>query len=408
MLSAPTSLPAGPLAGPSERRPTPEWLARAKSELEATGWAAEIYDADWTLRWVSPELRFVLGADENDDAALGIGEHLLEVYDRELWRQAVNGPSRRRALVTVMPYLLWAASDEAEKLIERLEPALAEIAAKAQPIEPPVLWEVPLDFVQGDLDPIRVQCLTIRLFADGRHVGFARIYGPGMRASVLSLVARGSEDMFERMSRLVTPGRRPVAILFADLEGSTELSRRLPSAVYFQLISKMAREIDNVVIRHDGVVGKHVGDGASAFFLADDHGEPSAAVRAAIVAAREISQAVEKLAAEISEETGIEIEAKVNIGLHWGATIYMGQIVSDGRLEVSALGDEVNEAARLQEAARDGVILASKALVERLSEFDASELGIDLSRTTYEQLGKREGVGRKVRKDAGAIPVTEL
>ena len=34
----------------------------------------------------------------------------------------------------------------------------------------------------------------------------------------------------------------------------------------------------------------------------------------------------------------------VRAGLHWGATLYIGSIVTSGRTEVTALGDEVNEA----------------------------------------------------------------
>ncbi len=57
----------------------------------------------------------------------------------------------------------------------------------------------------------------------------------------------------------------------------------------------------------------------------------------------------------------------MNVGAHWGPALYMGQIVTGGRLEVTALGDEVNEAARVQQSARDGEILATKSLVEQLA-----------------------------------------
>jgi class 3 adenylate cyclase len=54
----------------------------------------------------------------------------------------------------------------------------------------------------------------------------------------------------------------------------------------------------------------------------------------------------------------------------------MGQVVTGGRLEVTALGDPVNEAARIQESARDGSILASKAVLERLEAGDARDLDL--------------------------------
>lgn len=386
----------------------PAWLARARGELEETGWAVEIYDSSWRLRWVSPELRSVLGAEDGTD--LGVGEHLLEVYQLPLWRQRITPQSRWQVFESLLPYILPLDDRAHAEMLKRLDRPLVEMVGKIEPQRAPSLWSVALDFLPADNEPLGVQCLNVKLRDENDdHVGYARIYGPRMRASLLSLVARGDEEMFERMRRLVEPGRHPVAILFADLEGSTALSRRLPSSVYFRLISTMAHEFDRIIIRHDGVVGKHVGDGASAFFVADDHGEPSAAARAAIVSASQISAALDAIADEIGSATGIgDLALKINIGLHWGSTVYMGQIVSDGRLEVSALGDEVNECARMQEAAHSGTTLASKGLIERLSTADASDLGIALGATTYTPLGDYPNASQRIARDAGSIPVVEL
>ena len=41
---------------------------------------------------------------------------------------------------------------------------------------------------------------------------------------------------FERMERVAKPGRRAAAMLFADLESSSPLSRRLSTASYFALV----------------------------------------------------------------------------------------------------------------------------------------------------------------------------
>ena len=47
-------------------------------------------------------------------------------------------------------------------------------------------------------------------------------------------------------------------------------------------------------------------------------------------------------------------DVKVNVGLHWGATLMVGQVATRGRLEVTALGDQMNEAARIEAAAKGG------------------------------------------------------
>ena len=82
----------------------------------------------------------------------------------------------------------------------------------------------------------------------------------------------------------------------------------------------------------------------------------------------------------------------MNVGVHWGGTLYMGQVVTGGRLEVTALGDEVNECARIQQAARNGAAYASKALIERLSAADSELPGAD----------------PKAIRDAGGIAVARL
>jgi len=79
-----------------------------------------------------------------------------------------------------------------------------------------------------------------------------------------------------------------------------------------------------------------------------------------------------------------------------------------GASEVTALGDEVNEAARIQQAAREGAILASKSLVERLNEADAGALGLDPDRASYRAMAELAGGSEKIVRDAGALAVTSV
>ena len=156
------------------------------------------------------------------------------------------------------------------------------------------------------------------------------------------------------------------------------------------------------MIERDGIVGKHAGDGGSALFLAADFGgSESAAARAAIEAARAIRDGRRR-------PWPRDVAVKLNIGVHWGATLMVGQVATRGRLEVTALGDQMNEAARIEAAATDGAILASKDLIERLDAEDAQATGLDPDAIAYTPLGDLDGASDKAIRDAGAIPVAAI
>jgi class 3 adenylate cyclase len=98
----------------------------------------------------------------------------------------------------------------------------------------------------------------------------------------------------------------------------------------------------------------------------------------------------------------------MRFGLHWGATLYVGQIATSGRTEVTALGDEVNEGARIEACATGGRALASKELLERLEPDDAQALNLDPDRTIYTPLADLPTATDKARRDAPAIAVCEV
>ncbi len=98
----------------------------------------------------------------------------------------------------------------------------------------------------------------------------------------------------------------------------------------------------------------------------------------------------------------------LRFGLHWGANLYVGNISTVGRSEANALGDQVNEAARIEACASGGRALASKELIERLEPDAAAALDLDTDRITYTSLGDLSTATEKARRDAPAIAVCEI
>jgi len=285
---------------------------------------------------------------------------------------------------------------------------LAENAARVDPVEEtPRAWQHSYEFPAerrlrrtwlGD-----ITFLDLRIDdGAGQFIGVLRLARAAIPDSLLARLGRGDRGLFERMDAVREPARRPAAILFADLAGSSALSRRLSSSGYFGVIGAVTGLIDTAVIERNGIVGKHAGDGGSALFLAADFGgSESAAARAAVEAARAIREGAAGLCTE-------SVVVQLNIGLHWGSTLMVGQVATSGRLEVTALGDQMNEGARIEAAATDGAILASKDLLERLDAEDARAAGLDQGAVVYTPLGELDGAGQHAFHEAGAIPVTPI
>ncbi len=375
--------------------------------LESFGATGEILDASFRCVFFASEAARALDltADEaNGLYGLSVIRRNLETGPDVMRTTEESGAAWWHRRVPIMRHYLEPGDPDFDDVFGTVRDA----AARVEPIDvPPRAWHdtfshpTAMRFRRtylGDSNQIQVRIND----DEGRFIGVLWLWRGMLRESLLARLSRGDERLFERMERVSEPGRRPAGILFADLEASGVLSRRLSSRGYFDLIRDLTDLIDSSVIARDGIVGKHAGDGGSALFLATDFdGSESAAARAAIEAARAIRDGAEQLGPD-------DVSVKVNIGVHWGATLMVGQVATSGRLEVTALGDQMNEGARIEAAAKDGAILASKDLIERLDEKDAQATGLDPDAIAYTPLGELDGASDKAIRDAGAIPVTAI
>lgn len=376
----------------------PELRALAQA-LEDIGAAAEILDHKWRVVFTSSEDALALGLDPAAmrhhyglSLAVRPQHHPDWVTDRETgdrWWQAV-GPHMARDVPPDDPDFDAVFGPLAQRA-RQLEPASPTLAHRLE-----MRFEKLASFNESWHG--NANLLHIRLQDAGGHfIGTLLLAIPYVPQSLASRLGRGDIDMYRRMDRLRNPCRRATAILFADLEASGELSRRLPSRAYFELIRALTDLIDEAVVAHSGILGKHAGDGASALFLSEDAGGDSAAVRNAIEAAREIRNGA----------AGVKDGVRVNVAVHWGGMLMVGQVSTRGRLEVTALGDEMNEAARIENAAHGGVLLASKDTIERLDATDAQSLAMDPDALVYRTVAELTTDDKAIR-DAGSIAVTEL
>lgn len=372
--------------------------------MNGAGVSGEILDADLKIAFMSDEAARAFGIPFSEvDRMYGKSPLIRNIEDAD-----IAGTTEASAIEwwnQIVPYWRHYLSPDDGRFEECFGP-LSEAASLVEPVGPPLAWYSSYEFLP-DLALSRTVLGAVNFLEveirdeDGELLGILRLARSSIPESLLSRLGRGDLSHFERMDRVHEPARRPAAILFADLGQSTALSRTLSSRSYFTLIRDLTDLIDLAVVERTGIVGKHAGDGGSALFLAGDLGSDSAAARAAIEAAR----AIEAGAAALGPA---DVEPAVNIGLHWGSTLMVGQVATRGRLEVTALGDQMNECARIEAAAVDGSILASKELIERLDADDARVAAIDPDAISYRPLGELEGAEGKPARDAGSIPVAAI
>jgi adenylate cyclase len=180
-----------------------------------------------------------------------------------------------------------------------------------------------------------------------KHLGYARFAGN------TALCEKCIKD-FRRYG--LTGAEIPVTLLFADIRGSTGIAEGMRPADFRAYLDRFYRIGTEVMLRHDGLVDKFVGDEVIGLFFGGVSGPDHAA--AAIAAALEILERAGR--ADATPMGPIPVGA----GVHTGEA-YVGATGSEGAADdFTALGDVVNTTARLASAAAAGELLVSVAAAE--------------------------------------------
>jgi class 3 adenylate cyclase len=389
-------------------RPEDPILAEVAAVMTDTGDWGWVVDQGWRLVYMTDQQRLSHAAGQ-ELAPLVIGEHLfgpavLRVCTE--WRFGAKRPELWRNLLSAFGGLVLADTPGGkEELRALVDPSLRDIVDDLSPVHLTAASTSQHGVGARDDHIVLGKILRIRDDA-GNLRGTAIDFKPAAGMHVLGAMAFERDlGHLERMRSMAPAGRRPAAILFADLEGSSALARTLSTGSYFAISRRIVAATDQCIVDAGGLVGRHVGDGVVAFFPVETFDSESGAARACIGAAGAVRAAM----SEVALRSGLaEDDLVMRCGLHWGSTLYIGEISTPARAEVTALGDEANEAARIEACATGGRVLASKPLIERLDVDDAAALGIDPDGVTYTQLAYLDTATSKARRDAPAIAVCEL
>lgn len=143
--------------------------------------------------------------------------------------------------------------------------------------------------------------------------------------------------------RLVGEERR-VAILFSDIRGFTAFAEPLPPYDVIHALNRYFYRMEEIVRGHHGYVDNYMGDGLLAIFGAAGR---EAAPLDAVLAGLEMLDALKQLGPYYESIYGQGL--RIGIGAHYG-NVVLGSIGPPGRDRVTAIGDAVNFASRIEAA----------------------------------------------------------
>jgi class 3 adenylate cyclase len=154
---------------------------------------------------------------------------------------------------------------------------------------------------------------------------------------------------------------KQVTVLFADVVRSMDIAASLGPERLREVMTELVSQSAAVVERYGGTVDKFTGDGIMALFGApitlEDH-----AFRACL-AAMDIQQAAQRLAAEIQRSDGIDL--RLRVGLNSGQVI-AGEVGAT-HLGYTAVGEQVGMAERMESVAPPGGVMLTES-TDRLVE----------------------------------------
>jgi adenylate cyclase len=169
-------------------------------------------------------------------------------------------------------------------------------------------------------------------------------FGGALRSSIEDLAGWAQ---VERPALVTLAGADgSVAILFSDIQGSTELNERLGDKEWVRLLARHDAVLRSAIDRHAGQVVKTQGDGfMAAFGAAED------AVRAAIAVQQAFDRGARKGRATVL----------IRIGVHPGDVVHRDNDI---------FGRNVAQAARVAALAEGGQILVSDTVADALAQYD--------------------------------------
>ena len=185
-----------------------------------------------------------------------------------------------------------------------------------------------------------------------------------MRRLVLDETDLMMTSQLDRVVATRTGEARNVTIFFSDIANFTALSERLSPYDVMYLLNRYFVQAGDIIERNGGFIDKFVGDGLMAIFGVEDQADaPLRSVNAALQTLAAVDRMKPFFAAMY------DADFDIRIGLHYGEAV-IGSLGSVGHERLTAIGDVVNVASRVEAASKDAGtrFLISEALHDQVKD----------------------------------------
>ncbi len=181
---------------------------------------------------------------------------------------------------------------------------------------------------------------------------------------------------------------REISVIFADVRGFTSFSESLEPETLMEIINRYLTVSSDAIHLYEGIIDKYMGDAVVGLYNTqinpqeDDHA--LRAVRAAMSMIYDVQALHEVLPPAFRLWYGIGIDTGMAV---------LGNVGSEERKEFTALGQPLDYAKKLQEAAEHGEIILSEATYRRVHDrvevqrLERPFRGEQTPRTMYKVLG---------------------
>jgi class 3 adenylate cyclase/DNA-binding transcriptional MerR regulator len=222
------------------------------------------------------------------------------------------------------------------------------------------LYHLPATIVQADSSRSSFWVHTMA-FREGTF--FVYVPTDSINADLLDMLGQRKKIINELLKNRM-PSLVSLCVLIADLQDSVKISAELLPVQYFELINELWQTVGPTFEKHNGIYGKHAGDGMLYYFI---HKPGVNYLMNAVNCAMELREVVKEMSSKWRLKKGWDNELFLNTGINEGQEFF-GTIHSTSNIEFTALGDTINIAGRLSDFAQNGEIWTTKNLISKLSQ----------------------------------------